>query len=380
MAANIATDANGNVMMASLRQNPWHNSGTVFQEEVTGQEMLKVAHLDWDVIETDVYADCGIMTNVPAKAVGWDSVGDKPIMSEEKNVLDNFTQRKIQGIKAVYRSDTGMPLGVPGEKFKVFQNSEMINLFEGLANGHRIIYETAGALDVGQTVWVMARIPDLKLDIGGDELNTYMFISNGHIGNRTLTVAPSLTRIVCQNTLSAATKEFRNRVSKNNGRKNTNTGYAIRHTTNMHLAVKEVEQAYASLLTDFALTKEMFEAMMKTPVTVDMKNRFFDFILDPTKEGEETTKELTKRGETRRSNKKDELEALYESPTNQTPASKDTVWGLYNCVTENVDHTRQTRCGADKEENSCRFESAMFGSGKDLKDLAFVKAMELVNA
>jgi hypothetical protein len=122
----------------------------------------------------------------------------------------------------------------------------------------------------------------------------------------------------------------------------------------------------------------MFEAMMKTPVTTVMKNRFFDFIVDPTKDETDSAKEISKRGETRRNNKKEELEKLYESATNQTPASKNTVWGLYNCVTEMVDHTRQTRCAENKEENSCRFESSMFGSGKDLKDIAFSKAMELV--
>jgi phage/plasmid-like protein (TIGR03299 family) len=294
------------------------------------------------------------------------------------NVLDNITPKEVPGIKTIYRGDTGQPMGVVGNTYKIFQNYEMIELFENLANGHKIIFETCGALNIGETVWCMARIPDLKLDIGGDELNTYMFISNGHIGNRTLTVAGSTTRIVCQNTLTIATQEFRNRLKKNGGRKNPNTGYAIRHTTNMHLAIKEVEQAYASLLVDVSLTKEMFEAMMKTPVTTVMKNRFFDFIVDPTKDETDSAKEISKRGETRRNNKKEELEKLYESATNQTPASKNTVWGLYNCVTEMVDHTRQTRCAENKEENSCRFESSMFGSGKDLKDIAFSKAMELV--
>lgn len=370
MAANLATDKNGNAMMVSLRENPWHSQGVLIQEEVTGKEMLKLAHLDYDVLEAPIYANTGIMTS---KATGWDQATDTPIMS---NVLDNVTPKQVTGIKTIYRGDTGEPMGVTGDSYKIFQNYEMIELFENLANGHRIIYETCGALNIGETVWCMARIPDLKLDIGGDELNTYMFISNGHIGNRTLTVAGSTTRIVCQNTLTIATQEFRNRLKKNGGRKNPNTGYAIRHTTNMHLAIKEVETAYASLLVDVSLTKEMFEAMMKTPVNTAMKNSFFDFIVNPNKD--ESDKEVSKAGATRQNNKKEELEKLYESPTNQTPASKNTVWGLYNCVTEQVDHLRGTRLCGDKEENACRFESSMFGSGKDLKDLAFSKAMELV--
>jgi hypothetical protein len=122
----------------------------------------------------------------------------------------------------------------------------------------------------------------------------------------------------------------------------------------------------------------MFEAMMNTPVNTEMKNRFFDFIIDPTKDESEKAKELSKRGETMRANKKEALEKLFESPTNQTKASKNTVWGLYNTVIEFVDYGRGTRCSEGKDESDCKFESAMFGSGSDLKDIAFTKAIEFI--
>lgn len=373
MAANLATDINGNAMVASFREPMWHNRGVVFENEITsGKEMLKMAHLDWDVLETPVYANTGIMVN---KATGWDQATDTPIMS---NVLDNIKQVAIPDKKAVYRGDTGDVLGIVGSEFRVFQNSSMIELFENLARGNKIQYHTAGAINFGDTTWILAIIPDLKLDIGGDDIHPYMMITNGHIGNRTLTVAPVFQRIICQNTLQLATQEFRIRVRKNKGKKDVNTGYTIRHTSRMEIAVKEVENAYGNLLEDFRLSKETFEAMMNVKVTTDMKNRFFDFIVDPIKDETEKAKELSKSGETRRSNRKEMLERLYESPTNQTPASKDTVWGLYNSVLEMTDHVRETRCASDKNESACRFESAMFGSGKALKDLALVKAMELI--
>ena len=124
MAANLALTSDNQVMMASYRQNPWHNSGTIFQEEVSGSEMLKLAHLDWDVLESPVYTQVGTMTQ---KATGWDAPTDTPIIT---NVLENIRQVEIPGIKSVYRGDTGNPLGVVGQDFRVFQNSEMIKLFE----------------------------------------------------------------------------------------------------------------------------------------------------------------------------------------------------------------------------------------------------------
>lgn len=372
MAANIATDSQGNAMIASFREPCWHGQGVVFQDEVSGQEMLKLAHLDWDVLETPVYANTGKMVSKP---VGWDTVADKEIMG---NVLDNIQPQEIPGIKAVYRGDTGKTLGIVGDKFKVFQNAAMIEMFENLVNGHKIQYHTAGGLGDGQSVWVLAKIPDLKLDIGGDELEQYMLIRNGHTGNMSLACFPTICRVVCQNTLSAANSSFRERLKKNNKKQDVHTGYAIRHTTNMLAGVKAVEAAYAAMLGDFTITKEMFELMMGKSVNTEMKNSFFEFILDPSKDETEIAKEISKRGETRRTNRLEILENLYESPTNQTKAAKDTVWGLYNVLVEYCDFHRATRCTSDVGEDTCKFESAMFGSGKSLKDLGFAKAMELV--
>lgn len=373
MAANLATDANGNSMIASFRQTPWHKQGVVFQEEVTGDKMLELAHLDWSVFENPIKMKTGIMSK---KATGWDDNSDSPIYT---NILDNESDKEIPGIKGVYRSDTGMPLGVVGEDYKTFQNHQMIELFEKLANGHKIVYEVAGGLGAGETVWCLARIPDLKLDIGGDELNSYMLISNGHIGNRTLTVYPTTVRVVCQNTIRIADQKFRDNRGKKTGKKqDVHNGYAIRHTSNMDKAVDQVAKAYNEILTDINLTKEMFEAMMKVPVNTEIKNSFFNFIVDPKKDESETAKELSKRGETMRANKIDALNNLFESPTNKTTASNGTVWGLYNSVVEFIDFDRGTRCSEGKEESACKFESAMFGSGAALKDIAFIKALELI--
>lgn len=378
MAANIATSADGSAMIASKNILPWHKSGTLFTEDVSGQEMLKLARLDWDVLEAPVYADTGILVS---KATGWDTVTDKPIFS---NVLENVIQRQIKGKKTVYRSDTGAPLGIVGEDFKVFQNTSMIQMFENLVNGHKIQYDVAGGLDEGQTVWILAKIPDLKLNVGGDEIEQYMLIRNGHIGNMTLACYPTAIRVVCNNTLTAANAEFKARFETGKGKgkrkMDVHTGYAIRHTSNMMKNVEAVEKAYASMLADFTLTEEMFNAMVGKQHTTEMKNSFFNFVVDPLKDEAERAKELSKSALTRQSNKTEVLEKLLESETNQTPASKGTVWGLYNAACEYVDYHRGTRCGEGMNESECKFESAMFGSGAALKDAVFIKALEMVTA
>lgn len=374
--ANIATAAQGEAMIASRNVLPWHQQGTVFTDDVNGQEMLKLAHLDWDVLEAPVYADTGTMVR---KVTGWDGTPETGTPTYS-NVLENVVQRQIPGKKTVYRSDTGTPLGIVGEDFKVFQNNSMIQMFENLVNGHKIQYDVAGGLGGGESVWILAKIPDMKMDILGDAIDQYMLIRNGHIGNMTLAIYPTATRVVCQNTMNIANAGFRERIGKGKGKRkmDVHTGYAIRHTTNMMRAVEAVEKAYAEMLGDFTLTEEMFKAMCGTQFNTEMKNSFFSFIVDPLKDEADRAKELSKAALTRQSNKLETLEKLLESSTNQTPASKGTVFGLYNTAVEYIDFHRGTRCTDGTEKGECQFESAMFGSGAALKDGAFTRAMELV--
>ena len=51
--------------------------------------------------------------------------------------------------------------------------------------------------------------------------------------------------------------------------------------------------------------------------------------------------------------------------------AQDTVWGLVNCITENVDHHRG-------ELQDRRLKSAWFGPGVGLKQQVFAKALEIM--
>jgi hypothetical protein len=68
---------------------------------------------------------------------------------------------------------------------------------------------------------------------------------------------------------------------------------------------------------------------------------------------------------TRRDNVLAEILSLYESNDNNAfPEQRGTAYNLLNSITEYTDHVRQSRMDA-------RAESALFGSGKALKDRAF---------
>lgn len=364
MAANLAQTKDGKTMFVSLREVPWHNQGTVITDEVPGKEMLKLAHLNWDVAEAPT------LTQIKHRVVtGWDAQL-YPIYSIQDEVVP------VPHKKTIYRPDTAQVLGVVGEDYVPFQNSQLIDFFEGLVQGKKITYECAGALGQGESVWVLARIPDLSVAIKGDDINSYMLIRNGHIGNYNLSCFPTQIRVVCANTMAAASVEFAAR-RKKHGKNTVNAGYRIRHTSGMLKAVADVQNAYQNMMNDFAKTKELYEILAGKEVTVSEVKAYFEKMVTAKSEEEAVTALKSKAAQTRKENKVQELQVLWESPTNQT-GTRNTAFSLYNTLVEWVDHSKATRCMDGKDDGVCRFESSMFGAGAKLKEEALVEALALV--
>jgi hypothetical protein len=84
----------------------------------------------------------------------------------------------------------------------------------------------------------------------------------------------------------------------------------------------------------------------------------------------------SKIAEKRMENRLEELWRIWNAPTNQT-GTRGTAFAALNTVCEYVDHFRATRVTEGTTEEGQRFESAMFGSGDNLKSKATVEALEL---
>lgn len=344
MAANLATAANGSAMVAYRGETPWHKQGTKVADDCTGPEMLKASGLDFEV------------QSVPVVAKGQQDIS-------------------IPDMKATVRMDTNTVLGIVGKDYNIFQNSEMIEFFESLVQGKKIQYEVAGGLGDGGRVWVLARIPDLSYAIKGDEMVSYMAIRNSHDGSMNLCVHPTNTRIVCANTYKAASSEFIER-RKLYG-KSIHAGYKIRHTKGMRGAVEQAINAYEKCLTDAEKTRQLYEILAEKPVTEKELRAYFVKMMETADRAETEEKEkASKLAEIRREKKLNDLMGLWNSPTNQT-GTRGTVLAAYNTLVEYVDFKRQTRCVDGINEDSARFESAMFGSGDNLKSAGLVAAMDL---
>jgi phage/plasmid-like protein (TIGR03299 family) len=355
MAHNLSTDAQGNAMMVSLRENPWHGLGTVIQEPMSGLEFLKAGRLDFQVVTSPMFTEID---------------GERIIMPDRKAV----SRKDADG--------TRVTLGTVGNDYHVLQNAEMIQIFENLSKGGQITYETAGALFKGETVWILAKIPELKFSIKNDKRGfgvatddsiPYMMITSGHIGNQALVVSPTVVRVVCNNTLRMAKRDIATRKKKSNG-----CFYSIRHTAKMPLAIKEMETYFQEMINDFVWNHEMHQALAQVEVTEGQVMEFFNFMVDPKiDESKDESPTVSKNKETRTANRIETLKTLWNAPTNQLEATRGTFYALMQTGIEYVDHEKATRVTEGNNESELKLYSANFGTGSTFKAAIVDKVREM---
>ena len=113
MAANVET-------MFSVREKPWHGLGKIVMEAPTSKDALRLAGLDWNVVQ-------------------------EPIYTEFNEV--------VEGYKANVRDSDRKVLGVVSDRYKVVQNTDAFSFTDELL-GKGVRYETAGSLQEGKKRWM----------------------------------------------------------------------------------------------------------------------------------------------------------------------------------------------------------------------------------
>lgn len=92
--------------------------------------------------------------------------------------------------------------GVVSDRYKIIQNTDAFRFTDELL-GEGVRYETAGSLQGGRKVWLLARLPK-EFIIAGDRISPYLVFSNTHDGSGAVRAAVTPIRVVCNNTLNLA--------------------------------------------------------------------------------------------------------------------------------------------------------------------------------
>lgn len=250
MSANVET-------MFYVREKPWHGLGTRVEEAPTSNDALVYAGLDWQVLQKNVHTEDGMC---------------------------------IPGYRVNIRSTDDSVLGIVSDRYKIVQNSDAFRFTDDLL-GEGVTYETAGALQGGRKVWMLAKMPSRYI-IGGDEIAPYMVVMNSHDGSSGIKVAMTPIRVVCENTLNLAlntakrawtTKHTENVMSRVHEARETlmlaeaymgELGRGIDHLAKIKLADHKVIELMQEF---FPVTNEMTDVQKKNNLRLleDLKQRYW---------------------------------------------------------------------------------------------------------
>jgi len=160
--------------MFYIREVPWHGLGIKVEQALSSKEVLVVAGLNWQV-------------------------NQKPIYTSDGQVIPNY--------KANVRDSDSKVLGIVTDRYQIVSNKDAFAFTDTLI-GEGVRYESAGSLQDGRRVWMLAKLPE-KYIIGGEAIEPFLIFSNSHDGSAAIKVAMSPIRIACSNVLNLALSNAR---------------------------------------------------------------------------------------------------------------------------------------------------------------------------
>jgi phage/plasmid-like protein (TIGR03299 family) len=169
--------------MAYAGQVPWHGLGTKVSNDLTVEEMLAAAGLDWMVRKVPVFYE------TPAAPV-----------------FGGFRTNKVNrcgtGKQALIRDTDDSLLSVVSDSWEPCQNDEAFTIFEEFVGRNELEMHTAGSLKDGQIVWGLAKMKEQFVLFDHDVTEQYLLLVNPHQFGKAIHVRNTPIRVVCNNTLS----------------------------------------------------------------------------------------------------------------------------------------------------------------------------------
>lgn len=375
MSANIEmVDGKACMAYAGL-EKPWHGLGTSVSADMTPEEMLDAAGINWHVRLADMW------TNTKA-----------------------WGPRKSALVKCLMRIEDGKELSIVGPEYVPTQNQDAFRFFKRFVEAGHMKMDTAGSLQEGRRIWGLASIQDSFTLAGGDKVDGYLLVSSPHIYGESLQIKFVATRVVCWNTLSMALKEKTGRGKwrmlhlqsfdeKQMAKAELALGISksllgdLKEKATLLSSVKADERQvskYVMQLFDKQLLDTVVEVQAAKKAGEQMPAKTLDELLAAS-ELSESEKKFQKlvamkpseldawaKDEMNRAGKK-VLNAILESPGSQMESAKGTWWGALNGVTYTVDHT----IGRDQD---AMLTSAWLGQRATLKENALDLAVEYATA
>ena len=313
---------NGVAQMAYAGEVPWHGLGTKVAADLSPQQIMQQAGLDWTV---------------------------------QKETMTTASGAEIEGKKALVRSADNKVLDVVGDNWNPVQNSEAFEFFSEYCLAGDMEMHTAGSLKGGQMVWALAKVKESFDILGGDQVDSYLLFSNPHKYGKAIDVRFTPIRVVCNNTLSMSLGQ------------NVANSVSLNHRTAFN--PDSVKETLGIASEKFAMYKETAEFLASKQFSMDSLIQYYNDVFPRTYKGKNPP--VVKEYKDLTNNAQKAFSFLETQPGAEFGAGS--WWSALNSVTYLTDHQMG-------RETDSRLTSAWFGANQTRKVKAVEKAVEFALA
>ena len=333
--------------MAWTGEVPWHREGVKVDPNLTPQEMMIAAGLDWTVSKRPGYT-------ITTPEYGAD---DMQLMQTPSSFF-------------IVRDTDNSILSHCGPNYVPVQNEKIFKFFSDFTTASEMSMETAGSLRGGKSIWALAKLSDTFEFPGEDVVNGYLLLHQPHEAGHALTARYTKIRVVCNNTLQLAfasgkahfsmahIKEFNDEVAQQ-------AAEALGLANETSTMFKESAEFLAKKKADHSNVLEFIGRLYQPDVIEErLKNA------ELREKGEKIGIEPPLMDDFNRITR-NVVQALDEAPGAMLKSARGTWWGALNAVTYVEDHMRS---GENKVYN------ALLGPGSKRKERAYNMALEYAEA
>jgi len=308
--------------MAYAGEVPWHGLGTKVPADLSPEQMLEKAGLDWTVEKVPAYATI-----------------------DGKKISVNRS--------ALVRSSDNSILDIVSNDWNPVQNNEAFEFFDEYCRAGDMEMHTAGSLRDGKIVWALAKVKDSFDLFKGDQVDSYLLFTNPHKFGQCIDVRFTPIRVVCNNTLTLSLEQ------------KVKNAVKVSHRTVFDAS--SVKDQLGIATNKLQRYKEMAEFLGSKRYTEEKLKEYFGKvfpILVYNKEKGAQRKEISKSASRA-------LEVVHTQPG--AKFAEGSWWQAFNTVTYLTDHE------IGKTVDS-RLTSAWYGPNKNLKIKALETAVEFAEA
>lgn len=320
--AHMITETNGKVEFAfsGNRNEIWHGLGQEMTDDMTIEQWKQEAGMNWEVFSSKVMYQAGLETK---------TMDDK---------------------KVLFRSDNSESMSVVGSEYKIVQPAQVLDFFSDLVGVHGLKLSAAGTVNGGRRFWATADLGNGFDVVNGDTINGQLLLATSIDGTLATIAKVCSTRVVCQNTLTAAIGENSKNLIKVSHRSTWDA-------TQVKMDMGLIAEGWGKFSTDM-------KKLANVEITdMDANAYFVNKFYDKNKSADDQTWGTVKTVASLMSLFKGGLGAEF---------APNSAYNVLNAMTEFQDHY-----GIRKVDAGRKFMDSSFGSGDTLKSEVYADMMAL---